>query len=185
MSDAQETISGSQIAEALFAVAEGLKAIAAAHHEVAVALRRLGPGAGTPATGSGGRGWNGNSRGGNAGNGGAGGGRHVSGKRFSFTVKRFGSSWKNKPGMFYQGNVEIDGVSYPCSLGVSDKLGVRLAPGQRVTVAGTEPEKRFYNGEEYLSILAIKIEFPDDAAPEVEADGAGTDTDGNEENYPF
>lgn len=105
-------------------------------------------------------------------------GKPVSGERYQFTVTRVGKMWKNNPGMFYSGNIIIDSIETPCSLGVSDKLGVRLMVGQTVKVAGV-PEKRLYNGEEYISMLANKIEFLD------EEQGVDGNADGNTEDIPF
>lgn len=85
----------------------------------------------------------------------------VSGERYSVKITDFGAMWKNKPGMFYKGYATIDGVEYPCSLGVADKLGVRLAKGQTVLVAGMA-EKKLYKGDEYVSIFANSIDFADE-----------------------
>lgn len=87
--------------------------------------------------------------------------KHISGERYSVKITGFGATWKNKPGMFYKGYATFDGVEYPCSLGVADKLGVRLAKGQTVLVAGMA-DKKLYNGDEFISIFANSIDFEDD-----------------------
>lgn len=86
--------------------------------------------------------------------------KHISGNRYSVKITGFGAMWKNKPGMFYKGYATVDGVEYPCSLGVADKLGVRLAKGQTVLVSGMA-EKKLYDGDEFVSIFANSIDFED------------------------
>lgn len=112
--------------------------------------------------------------------------KHISGERYSVKITGFGAMWKNKPGMFYKGYATVDGVEYPCSLGVADKLGVRLAKGQTVSVSGMA-EKKLYNGDEFVSIFANSIDFEEELqnSDVSESDITIGGNDNNTDDIPF
>lgn len=111
--------------------------------------------------------------------------KHISGERYSVKITDFGAMWKNKPGMFYKGYATVAGIEYPCSIGVADKLGVRLAKGQTVFVSGMA-EKKLYKGEEFVSIFANSIDFEEEQQPNIDAsDIVIGGNDNNADDIPF
>jgi hypothetical protein len=111
--------------------------------------------------------------------------KHISGERYPVKITDFGAMWKNKPGMFYKGYAIVDGIEYPCSIGVADKLGVRLAKGQTVFVSGMA-EKKLYKGEEFVSIFANSIDFEEEQQPNIDdSDIAIGGNDNNADDIPF
>ena len=103
-------------------------------------------------------------------------------EQYKVAITGFGVRWRSETGAFWRCTILVDEIEYPCSIGVKDELGFKLAEGDKILVSGV-PERKTYKGEESISLFANAIEYLE-AKSEPGADDSDITIGGNED-IPF